>query len=115
VRVYLLSLNNLYIYIVYSYIKRNLRDVSKLNTLIYNKSIFYITVVPDIYSLGQCIIIFIFLFESLKRLKLIFILLSSVFYILLFILFDSIIYNERLYDKETTGANSQLKELRTLI
>jgi hypothetical protein len=79
--------------------------VSKLNILIYNGSIFYIIVVPDIYSLGQYIIIFILLLESLKRLELIFILLSSVFIFLLFILFNFIIYNGRFYNKEATGVN----------
>jgi hypothetical protein len=100
-----LSLSNLYIYVVYSYIKRNLRDVSKLNTLAYSGGIFYIIVVSDIYSLGQCIIILILLLESLERLEFIFILLSSVFIFLLSTLFDCIIYNKRLYNKEATGIN----------
>jgi hypothetical protein len=47
----LLFLSNLYIYVVYSYIKRNLKDVNKLNTLAYSGSIFYIIIVLDIYSL----------------------------------------------------------------
>jgi hypothetical protein len=79
--------------------------VSKLNTLVYNGCIFYIIIVLDIHSLKQYIIIFILLFESLKWLKLIFILLSSVFIFLLSILFDSIIHNRRLYNKEATDAN----------
>jgi hypothetical protein len=69
---------------VYSYVKRNLKDISKLNTLAYNGSIFYIIIVPDIYSSGQYIIIFILLFKSLVRLELIFILLSFIFLFLLF-------------------------------
>jgi hypothetical protein len=100
-----LSLNNLYTYAVYSCVKRNLRDVSKLNTLAYSGGIFYVTIVPDIYNLGQYITILILLLESLKRLELIFILLSSVFIFLLSTLFDSIIYNRRLYSKKATGAN----------
>jgi phosphoglycerol transferase MdoB-like AlkP superfamily enzyme len=79
--------------------------VSKLNTLAYNGGIFYIIIVSNIYSLGQCIIIFILLFKNLKRLELIFILLSSVFIFLLIILFDFIIYNRRLYNKEAITIN----------
>jgi hypothetical protein len=70
-----------------------------LNILAYSEGIFYIIVVPDIYSLGQYITIFILLFKSLVRLKLIFILLSFIFFIsailyysiLLFIIDDFII------------------------
>jgi hypothetical protein len=40
--------------------------MSKLNTLAYSEDIFYIIFVPNIYSLGQYIIILIFLFKSLK-------------------------------------------------
>jgi hypothetical protein len=79
--------------------------VSKLNILAYNGGIFYIIIVPNIYSLRYYIIIFIFLLESLKRLEFILILLSSVFIFLLFILFDSIIYNRRLYNKEAIDIN----------
>jgi hypothetical protein len=86
--------------------------VSKLNILAYSESIFYIIVVPDIYSLGQYIIILILLFKSLVRIKLIFILLSFIlFYFCYSILFDFIIYNKRLYNKETTGTNLQIKKL----
>jgi hypothetical protein len=105
-----LSLSNLYTYAVYSYVKRNLRDVSKLNILAYSGGIFYIIIIPDIHSLEQCIIIFILLLKSLERLELIFI-----FYFYYSILFDSIIQNGRLYNKEATGANPQLKEPRTLV
>jgi hypothetical protein len=89
--------------------------VSKLNTLAYSGGIFYVIIVLDIHSLKQCIIIFILLLESLERLELIFILLTSVFIFLLSTLFDSIIYNRRLYGKEATGANPQPKEPRTLV
>jgi hypothetical protein len=90
--------------------------VSKLNTLDYSRGIFYLTVVPDICNLEQYINIFIlYLFKSLKRLELIFILLFFIFYFYYSILFDSIIYNKRLYNKEATGINLQLKELRILV
>jgi hypothetical protein len=79
--------------------------VSKLNILIYSGGIFYIIIVPDIYSLKQCIIIFILLLKSLERLEFIFILRSSVFIFLLSTLFDSIIHNGRLYNKEATDVN----------
>jgi hypothetical protein len=106
----LLSLSNLYTYAVYSCVKRNLRDVSKLNTLAYSGGIFCVTVVPDIHSSGQCITIFILLLKSLERLELIFI-----FHFYYSTLFDSIIQNGRLYDKEATGANPQPREPRTLV
>jgi hypothetical protein len=40
-----------------------------------------------------------------------FILLNSIFIFLLSTLFDSIIYNKRLYNKEAININPQLKEL----
>jgi hypothetical protein len=76
----------------------------------YSGGTFYIIIVPDTYSLKQYIIILIFLFKILERLKLTFILLFFILYFCYSILFDSIIYNRRLYNKKATGVNPQLKK-----